>query len=148
MLLNKIQINKACGPFSFPNKVLKDNAGLFSGILQILISKSLHEGHFPSLLTEARVCPIHKKGDQEKCSNYRPISLLSNISKIYERIMYNRVYDFILKENTLYDLQFGFQKVASTAHALVNLVESVKNPWIIKQMYAGYLLIFRKLSIP
>ena len=144
VLLNKIQINKACGPFSFPNKVLKNNAGLFSGILQILISKSLHEGHFPSLLTEARVCPIHKKGDQEKCSNYRPISLLSNISKIYERIMYNRVYDFILKENALYDLQYGFQKGASTAHALVNLVENIKKSLDNKANVGGVFIDLQK----
>ena len=102
---------------------LKDDSSIFSSILQILISKSLDEGLFPTILKEARVCPIYKKGDQEKCSNYRPISLLSNISKIYERVMYNRVYEFLLKENTLYDLQFGFQKGTSTAHALVGLGE-------------------------
>ena len=121
-----MQMSKSCGPFSFPNKILKENADVFSGIFKILISKSLREGHFPSLLKEARVCPIFKKGDHEKCSNYRPISLLSNISKIYERMMYNRVHDFMQKENTLYDLQFGFRKGTSTTHALVNLVENIK----------------------
>ena len=65
-------------------------------------------------------------GDHEKCSNYQPISLLSNISKVYEIIMYNRVHDFMQKENTLYDLQFGFRNGTSTTHALVNLVENIK----------------------
>ena len=121
-----MQINMSLGPFSFPNKILKENANVFSGILQILISKSLLQGHFPPLLKEARVCPIFKKGDHEKCSNYRPISLISNIRKIYERLMHNRVHDFMLKENTLYDLQFDFRKGTSTTHALVNLVENIK----------------------
>ena len=52
-LLSKMQMSKSCGPFSFPNKILKENPDVFSGILQILISKSLREGHFPSLLKEA-----------------------------------------------------------------------------------------------
>ena len=53
-LLSKMQMSKSCSPFSFPNKILKENADVCSGILQILISKSLREGHFPSFLKEAR----------------------------------------------------------------------------------------------
>jgi len=78
---------------------------------------TLLKGHFPIKLKEARFCPIHRKGDQEKCSNYGPISLLSNM--FYD-------YDLLLKENTLYDCQFGFQKGTSTTHALVNLVENIR----------------------
>ena len=121
-----MQMSKSWGPFSFPHRILKENSDVFSGSIQIPISKSLREGHFPSLLKEARVCPNFKKGDHEKCSNYRPISLLSDISRIYERMMYNRVHDFMLKEDTLCDLQFGFRKGTSTTHALVNLVENIK----------------------
>ena len=61
LLLNKIQLNKSCGHFSFPNKILKDNCNIFSSILPILISKSLDEVHFPTILKEARVCPIYKR---------------------------------------------------------------------------------------
>ena len=63
---------------------------------------------------------------------------------LYERIMYNRVHDFMQKENTLYDLQFGFRKGTSTTHELLNLVENIKKYLDNKKIYAGYLLIFKK----
>ena len=141
-LLSKMQMSKSCGPCSFPNKILKENADVISGILQILISKSLREGHFP--FKEARVCPIFKVGDHENCSNYRPISLLSNLSKVYERIMYNRVHNFMEKENTLYDLQFGFRKGTSTTHALVNLVENIKKSLDNKTNVCGIFIDLQK----
>ena len=59
--------------------------------ITMIINKSLHEGVFPQSLKEALVVSIFKKGDQTKSANYRPISLLSNISKIFERVMYNRI---------------------------------------------------------
>ena len=70
------------------------------------LSSSL--GAFPSILQSSKVIPIFKKESKLKCSNYRPISLLSNIDKILERIMYNRLYEFLESKNLIYDLQFGF----------------------------------------
>jgi retron-type reverse transcriptase len=72
------------------------------------------------------VCAIFKKGDKTKCANYRPISLLSNISKIFERIMYNRIEDFLDEYDIIYEYQFGFRKKHSTNHALLSIVESIR----------------------
>ena len=60
------------------------------------------------------------------CCNYRPISLLSNIEKILEKLMYKRVYQFLTENNIIYDLQFGFRQNFSTAHALINLTENIR----------------------
>ena len=79
---------------------------------------SLKEGVFPSLLKEADVCPIHKKNEISKCENYQPISLLSNISKIFERVMYSRLDNFLTTSEIIYKFQFGFRKQYSTNHAL------------------------------
>ena len=59
-------------------------------------------------------------------NNYRPISLLSNINKIYEKIMYTRVYNFLNIHNCIYNLQFGFREYHSTNHALLNLTEHIR----------------------
>ena len=69
-----------------------------------------------------------------KCANYRPISLLSNISKIFERIMYTRLQDFLKTSEMLYKVQFGFRKTYSTNHALLSIVEKFRNS-LDKNMY-------------
>ena len=58
--------------------------------------------------------------------NYRPISLLSNIEKILEKLMYKHLYKFLNDNNILYDLQFGFRQNFSTTHALINLTENIR----------------------
>ena len=73
---------KSSEPFSIPVNILKDYTSLLADSLVFIINKSLNEGICPSLLKSARVCPIYKKDDRFKCENYRPISLLSNVSKI------------------------------------------------------------------
>jgi len=73
----------------------------------------------------ADVCPIFKKNDKNKCENYRPISLLPNISKLYERAMHSRVYEYFEKFKLLYEFQFGFRKKHSTNHAILSIVEDI-----------------------
>ena len=80
---------------------------------------SLKEGIFPSLHKEADVCPIYKKDEATECENYRPISLLSNISKNFERIMYTHLEEFLKSLEVLYEYQFGFRKQYSTNHTLL-----------------------------
>ena len=69
--------------------------------------------------------PLIKKGDNALMDNYRPISVLPCFSKIFERIIYNRLYSFFYKNNTLYKKQFGFQKQQSADHVIVHLVNEV-----------------------
>ena len=74
---------------------------------------------FPDKLKIARVTPIFQK------ANYRPISVLPCVSKILERIMYNRLYKFLVENNILYKKQFGFQSADSTEHAVLQLVNQI-----------------------
>ena len=73
----------------------------------------------------AKITPIFKSGDKELVSNYRPISVLSCFSKILERIMYNRLYSYLVKNKILYNKQFGFQKEHSTEHAILQLTNQI-----------------------
>ena len=125
--ISDMPISKAVGPNSIPTSILKNYIEqLIDPVLSIL-NKSLAEGTFPDLLKFASVCPIYKKDDRTKCANYRPISLLSNLSKIFERAMYNRIELFLTEFNTIYKLQFGFRKNHSTEHALLSIVEEIRN---------------------
>ena len=83
-------------------------------------------GVFPSVLKTAKVVPVFKKDSKLNYSNYRPISLLSNIEKILEKLMYTRLYTFLDYNNIIYDLQFGFRQQYSTSHALINITENLR----------------------
>ena len=83
-------------------------------------------GVSPSVLKTAQVVPVFKKYSKLNYSNYRPISLLSNIDKILEKLMYKRLYTFLDYNNIIYDLQFGFRQQYSTSHALINITENIR----------------------
>ena len=92
---------------------------LKNDISQQLSDMSFLTGQFPSVLKIAKVIPIHKKQSKVDYANYRPISLLSNIEKIIEKLMYKRLSNFLDINNLIYSLQFGFQQKYSTTHALI-----------------------------
>ena len=83
-------------------------------------------GVFPSILKTAKVVPVIKKDSKLNYSNYHPISLLSNIEKTLEKLMYNRLYTFLDYNNITNDLQFGFRQQYSTSHALINITENIR----------------------
>ncbi len=126
-LISKIEVSKASGPFSIPSKLLKMFKEVFIIPITAIINKSLAEGIFPDILKTAVVHPIFKKNDKKICANYRPISLLSNISKIFERAMYDRIELFLNDFDLIYKNQFGFRKKHSTTHALISIVEEIRN---------------------
>ena len=73
-----------------------------------------------------KVIAIHKKDSKLEVSNYRPISLLSNIEKIFEKLMHSRLNEFLEERQILYYKQFGFRKDFSTNHAILNLLEIIQ----------------------
>ena len=124
--ISDMTVSKATGPNSIPTNLLKQFTDELIEPLVTIINKSLKEGIFPDILKFASVCPIYKKSDRTKCANYRPISLLSNLSKLFEKTMYNRIELFLSEFEIIYKLQFGFRKKYSTEHALLNIVEEIR----------------------
>ena len=86
---------------------------------------SVKEGCFPSAMKSAKIVPIHKGDSMLVAGNYRPISLLPIFSKIFERLIYNRLIEFINENKILSELQFGFQKNKSTEHAVTSIVSAI-----------------------
>ena len=90
-----------------------------------ICNTSLMNGIFPDRMKIARVIPLFKNGDVKEFSNYRPVSILSQFSKILEKVFHNRLMSFINDKQILNDSQFGFRKNMSTAMAIIELVEEI-----------------------
>ena len=93
--------------------------------LEHIFNISLQMGVFPEGMKIARIIPILKNGNINDFTNYRPISLLSQFSKILEKIFHNRMMSFIEEKNILYESQYGFRKNMSTSLAILELVENI-----------------------
>ena len=126
-IITSLNSNKSIGPNSIPFKILKLLKNEISSALSDIYNISFSTGVFPSILKVAKVIPIHKKESKLDCCNYRPISLLPNIEKILEKLMYNRLYKFFNDNQLIYQLQFGFRQNYSTSHALINLTEDIRD---------------------
>ena len=125
-IIKLLNSNKSLGPNSIPVHLIKCNADIISPPLSLLINQSFQQGTFPEICKIAKVIPVYKKGDKTLCSNNRPISLLSIFSKIFEKCIYSRFYQFLTKHNLIYKKQFGFRTNHSTNHAMVSLIETIK----------------------
>ena len=117
--------NKSSHVSTYPSKVLKYVSEIISPILSTIINMSLSMGVFPDKLKLARVVPIHKGGDETEIDNYRPISILHILSKIFERIVHNQLTNFFEKYNILDDCQYGFRAGRSTTQAVMNHLDYV-----------------------
>ena len=109
-----------------------------------LLNLSFSLDVFLSILKSGKVIPIFKKESKLKCSNYRTISLLSNIDKILERTMYNRLYEYLESKNFIYDLQFSVQQKHSTSHALIYLTDKIQEQLNKKKLGCGIFVEFQK----
>ena len=121
---------------SLDSKTSADHNGVSMAIIKKIIhlivkplthifNTSFTQGCFPDSMKIARVVPIYKSGDKRMFTNYRPVSLLSQFSKILEKLFDKRLTDFINKYNILCSSQYGFRSGCSTSHALVNLIEDI-----------------------
>ena len=90
-----------------------------------LLNWSVEVGIFPDCLKISKVVPIHKKGNKDDVSNYRPISLLSVFEKIFERLVYNRLSEFWNKYSVLYNHQYGFRENHSTTVAIIEITDLI-----------------------
>ena len=108
-------------PISVIKSVIECVADQLTEILNLCISKAV----FPDNMKIAKVCPIHKSGETNDPSNYRPISILSSFSKIFEKIITIRLRSYVEKEQILSNCQFGFRKKHSTYMALLKLYDTI-----------------------
>ena len=126
VIINSMKSGKAVGPYSIPIFLLEMLCEHIALPICDMINNSFSSGAFPDMMKLAKVIPLHKKDSPEVASNYRPISLLSVFSKIFEKLIHSRLYKFFEKFDILHSLQFGFRSKHSTLHALISMTESIK----------------------
>ena len=99
---------KSCQDTDVPTKIIKENAAIFADFIHPAINASINKNEFPSFLKLADVMPVFKKGSKNSKHNYRAIGILKNIFKVYERVMFKQIGDFM--ENFFSKFQSGFRK--------------------------------------
>ena len=117
-VIKKLINNKATGTHDIPNEILKGNVNILSPYLEEILNFSIKTGVFPNEFKIGKVIPIFKSGEKEDLNNYRPISVLLTIARIFERLLYNQLYKFFIENQLLGDQQYGFRSLHSTALAL------------------------------
>ena len=127
-----------------PVHLYKRLKNILSEPFATLLNKSIGAGIFPECLKCARVVPVFKKGDPKDVSNYRPISVLPTLSKIFERCISVRITDFLNRFNILFCRQFGFRKGKSTIDAFVSLTEHIYNCLNQKEHCIGIFIDLKK----
>ena len=125
-LLNSLDIHKSTGPDLLPTKILKMTAIIIYKPLTALLNKSLSNSKFPSSWKLANITPVFKnKGSASNPHNYRPISLLCCLSKIIERIVFNRIYQHLTANCLLSDKQSGYRPHHSTQLQLTHMTHNL-----------------------
>lgn len=128
-IIGQLKSDSAPGLDGFTNRLIKNLTPAIIAPLTIIYNISLSTGEFPDSWKTALVTPIHKSGDKNLSSNYRPISLLGVFSKILEKIVNSRLVKFLEKHRLLNDRQFGFRPGKSTEQA-VSLVTSLISSYL------------------
>ena len=124
-IINKLPAKHSSGYDNISNVLLKKLNSVPSPIICKLCNMSLSAGTFPDVMKIAEVVPLYKgKSPHEEC-NYRPISLLTTISKILEKVMYSRVFGFLDSKNQMYKSQYGFRAKHSCDHAVSEVVSDI-----------------------
>ena len=116
--------SKACQDSDIPTKVIKSNSDIFTDALYSAFSRSLETSVFPPSIKLANVTPVHKKGNRSEKDNYRPVSILPNLSKFLERCIYNQIAKFFDKIPSKH--QCGFRKGHNAQHSLIVPLEKWK----------------------
>ena len=130
-LLKGLKPDKASGPDQIPTRVLKECSAELASPLCRLFSRCFSSGIFPTQWKIASVTPVHKKDSKADPSKYRPISLLSIISKVMEAVVNQQLQKFLLKNNLISHRQFGFRPGHSTAD-LLNILGQTWNNFLDK----------------
>ena len=136
--------NKNCNVKNIPVSIFKLLADVISPVISDLFNSSLKEKIFPTVLKYAVILPLHKSGKVNDIKNYRPISLLNVMSKIFEKLMKSRIMEFVLSCDIISKDQFGFRAGHDTSDAVLQFLDKVYQSFNEKSYMVSIFLDFSK----
>jgi len=126
-LISILDISKANGPELLSAKHLKSTGAAIGGTISKIFNLSFETGKVPQVWKEANVTPVFNKGQRHTVSNYRPISLLSIVGKLQEKVVFKRSYDFCQKHTLLTWRNSGFKPKDSAMNQLLTVTHQIYN---------------------
>ena len=127
VFIKALKENKAKRTLDIEIKFLKIANPVISNYLSFIFNSCLSSAIYPDSLKLAEVIPIFKEGDREKTTDYRPISLLYQFNKVFEKLLYVRIYSYLIRFKLLSDNQFGIRKNSSTTLAMNKIYDKILN---------------------
>ena len=124
-IIKNLNVNKAHGPDNISGRMIELCGESITMPLCIIFKNIIETGIFPNIWKSANVTPVHKKESRQVIKNYRPISLLPLFAKIFERILFSKMYNFLTTNNLITKNQSGFQPGDSVTNQLICLVDSI-----------------------
>ena len=130
-IIRALNAHKAHGLNDISIRMIKTNGKLFLKPLILLFQNSCKLSYFPDIWKRSNIIPVHKKNDKQLVKNYRPISLLPIFGKIFEKIIFNKIYHFLLEERLLNPNQSGFRPSDSCINQLpCNCTWNIWSVWL------------------
>ena len=136
-IIHSLKSKNSHGYEEIMSRILKINAPHIISPLMNIFNNVLRSGIFPDRMKYSIIKPLHKKGTTDKLENYRPISLLTCLSKILEKIIYKRLYVFLENHKILSEDQYGFREKLSTYSAINPLINSILKAFEEKKFVGG-----------
>ena len=123
--INKLNINEAHGHDGISSRILKLCGDSISKPLYIIFKNCVTKGYFPKNWKKANVVPIFKKKEKKLIQNYRPVSLLPICGKIFEKIIFDKLYPYIFNNHFIDDRQSGYRTGDSTIKQLISITHEI-----------------------
>ena len=124
LIIRSLDTKKATGPDRIPIKIIKLAVNLVDSHMANIINSDIERNRYSDEAKKAIIVPLYKKDDRNKIKNYRPVSILNGLSKVYERYLHNSLIDFI--EKSLSKYISAYRKKYSSNHVLLRLIEDWK----------------------
>ena len=142
--INSLKPKRNQNKSSITVNLFKSAAPYLVGFLCRIINEAFSSGIFPNCLKQATITPVYKKGEQNLMTNYRPISILSFMSKLFEKCLLSRLVKFLDKFSVISKNQYGFMKNKSTEDALIAFTDHVYEALDNRQSSIGIFIDYSK----
>ena len=124
-IIRNLNVHKAHGYDDISIRMIKTCDKSILKPLILLFENSTKSSYYPDIWKKSNIIPVHKKNDKQLVNNYRPISLLPIFGKIFEKIIFNRIYNFLSEENLLIYNQCGFRPSDSCVNQLLSITHEI-----------------------